>query len=200
ILCSILLLARLIQAIRSTHFKRRPSTPTSKSSTRSTTCRTYILLGSGGHTGEMMRLLSELPFDRYTPRLYIISSGDKLSKTKALELEANKSKGDFSFLEIPRARRVHQSFFTTPWSTVVSLIYCLWYITLSRPYPDLVLLNGPGSSVPIALAAFLPRILHLRASPRLIYVESLARVQRLSLSGTILLPFMDVFIVQWDRL
>lgn len=44
----------------------------------------------------MMRLLSELPFDRYTPRLYIISSGDTLSRTKALELEANKSKGDVS--------------------------------------------------------------------------------------------------------
>jgi hypothetical protein len=41
----------------------------------------------GGHTAEMMRLVAQLDFDRYTPRTYLVSSGDHLSVGKARELE-----------------------------------------------------------------------------------------------------------------
>lgn len=37
-------------------------------------------------------------------------------------------------------------------------------------------------------------------SPQLIYIESFARVQRLSLSGKILHHFVDRFLVQWPAL
>jgi len=90
---------------------------------------------------------------------------------------------------------------------------CLWFVTIepnlasrwatpqgSKTCADAILLNGPGSSVPIALSAFLSRVITGKAEPRLIYVESLARVKRLSLTGILLLPFMDCFIVQWKVL
>ncbi|KAI9629228.1 hypothetical protein KEM48_011076 [Puccinia striiformis f. sp. tritici PST-130] len=80
------------------------------SSGRLQTCRLTVLLGSGGHTGEMIRLLSDLPFDRYTPRTYVISSADALSMSKAIELERIKPVGQYTFLEIPRARRVNHHF------------------------------------------------------------------------------------------
>ena len=46
-----------------------------------------IVLGSGGHTAEMMSLLRDLDPTRYIHRTYIISSGDSFSEKKALEIE-----------------------------------------------------------------------------------------------------------------
>jgi beta-1,4-N-acetylglucosaminyltransferase len=46
-----------------------------------------IVLGSGGHTAEMMSLLRDLDPTRYIHRTYIISSGDSFSEKKALEME-----------------------------------------------------------------------------------------------------------------
>ena len=46
----------------------------------------------GGHTTEVLALVSALDFERYTPRTYIISDGDTLSAQKAHELEKRKLK------------------------------------------------------------------------------------------------------------
>jgi hypothetical protein len=81
----------------------------------------------------------------------------------------------YEFLEIPRARRVNQSFVTSIFTTVTSLLVCLRFIALKpnvsaclvTPQGDstdgqvcssAVILNGPGSAVPIALSVFLPRV------------------------------------------
>ncbi|OAV97752.1 hypothetical protein PTTG_11789 [Puccinia triticina 1-1 BBBD Race 1] len=202
---------RLAYIIRSTHQRQSPSAAAG----RLRTCKLTVLLGSGGHTGEMIRLLSDLPFDRYTPRTYIISSADSLSRSKAVELERSKQAGQYTFLEIPRARRVNQSFLTSISTTINSLLVCVWFIAIKPNFvfPETsqddkdgqvgsgaILLNGPGSAVPIALSAFLVRLITGKPEPRLIYVESLARVKRLSLTGILLLPFVDCFIVQWKVL
>ncbi|KAI9615201.1 hypothetical protein H4Q26_011743 [Puccinia striiformis f. sp. tritici PST-130] len=209
---SLIFLLRLVYVIRSIHRGRSPL----HSSGRLQTCRLTVLLGSGGHTGEMIRLLSDLPFDRYTPRTYVISSADALSMSKAIELERIKPVGQYTFLEIPRARRVNQSFSTSIFTTINSLLVCLWCFSIKPNRPPspvkpqgsamqqadsgVVILNGPGSSVPIALSVFLPRLITGKPIPKLIYVESLARVKRLSLTGILLLPFVDCFIVQWKVL
>lgn len=41
----------------------------------------------GGHTSEMLQLLKGMNFERYKPRIYIISEGDQFSAAKAAELE-----------------------------------------------------------------------------------------------------------------
>ena len=46
---------------------------------------------AGGHTSEALSLLSALSFNRYVPRIYIISEGDTLSMQKAMVLEATKA-------------------------------------------------------------------------------------------------------------
>ncbi|KAH9457713.1 hypothetical protein MJO29_004871 [Puccinia striiformis f. sp. tritici] len=209
---SVVFFLRLVHVIRLIHQGRSPL----HSSGQPQTCRLTVLLGSGGHTGEMIRLLSDLPFNRYTPRTYVISSADVLSMSKAIELERTKPVGQYTFLEIPRARRVNQSFLTSIFTTINSLLVCLWCISIkpnrlpspvklqgSKVQPadlGVVILNGPGSSVPIALSVFLPRLITGKPIPRLIYVESLARIKRLSLTGILLLPFVDHFIVQWEVL
>ncbi|BGP39218.1 UDP-N-acetylglucosamine transferase subunit [Rhodotorula kratochvilovae] len=153
----------------------------------------------------MMRLVAHLDWSRFSRRVWIISSGDALSEAKALQLEQSIAAGEFRILRIPRARRVYQSYLTSPFTTLYSLAYCLWHITLApllsprRVFADLVLLNGPGSCVPITCAAFLPRLLAL-PSPALVYIESLARTRRLSLSARLVRPLVDRFFVQWESL
>ncbi|GAA5914003.1 hypothetical protein JCM8208_005917 [Rhodotorula glutinis] len=215
---------RLFIVLVETHHRPRPPRPADEASLA-------VFLGSGGHTAEMMRLVAHLDWQRFPTRTWIISSGDTLSEHKALELERTIASGQFRILRIPRARKVHQSYLTSPWTTLYSLASCVWHIALApllfsssppstsasstapsssaggrqprrrRTFADVVLLNGPGSCVPITLAAFLLRLLPLASPPpRLIYLESLARTRRLSLSARLVRPFVDRFFVQWDAL
>ncbi|CAK9170912.1 unnamed protein product [Ilex paraguariensis] len=46
-------------------------------------CRTLIILGSGGHTAEMLNLLSVLQKDWFAPRFYIAAATDNMSLQKA---------------------------------------------------------------------------------------------------------------------
>ncbi|KAI0645600.1 oligosaccharide biosynthesis protein Alg14 like-domain-containing protein [Trametes meyenii] len=180
-------------------------------------CSLAVFLGSGGHTSEALSLLSALDFARYSPRTYFIGEGDALSMRKALELESLKAadthKGTqtnrntetpYSFVVIPRARHVHQPLLTTPVTVVLSLAASIWRITVAPllfgpPVAEILLLNGPGTCLVLCIAAHLNRILGLR-SPRLIYIESFARVRHLSLSGKLLRPLVDRFVVQWPEL
>ncbi|GAA5910700.1 hypothetical protein JCM5296_006816 [Sporobolomyces johnsonii] len=195
---------RLVLVLHQQHSGRR--TPPRRSKDEQVTLA--VFLGSGGHTAEMMRLVAHLDWKRFSSRIWIISSGDGLSEAKALALEKQIGSGSFRILRIPRARRVHQSYLTSPFTTLYSLAYCLWHISLApllaggparRTFADLVLLNGPGSCFPIAISAFLPRLVFL-PSPALIYVESLARTRRLSLSAKLVRPLVDRFFVQWESL
>ncbi|GAA5957646.1 hypothetical protein JCM21900_000779 [Sporobolomyces salmonicolor] len=195
---------RLALVLHQQHSGRR--TPPRRSKDEQVTLA--VFLGSGGHTAEMMRVVGHLDWKRFSSRIWIISSGDGLSGAKALALEKQIGSGSFRILRIPRARRVHQSYVTSPFTTLYSLAYCLWHISLApllaggrarRSFADLVLLNGPGSCVPIAASAFLPRLVYL-PSPALIYVESLARTRRLSLSAKLVRSLVDRFFVQWETL
>ncbi|KAI0374127.1 oligosaccharide biosynthesis protein Alg14 like protein, partial [Pilatotrama ljubarskyi] len=175
-------------------------------------CRLAVFLGSGGHTSEALSLLSALDFARYSPRTYFISEGDTLSMRKALELETLKTADTaestrstpYSFIIVPRARHVHQSLLTTPFTAVFSLAAAVWHFTLApilrrASVPEVLLLNGPGTCLVLCMAVYVNRILGL-SSPRMIYVESFARVRRLSLSGKLLRPLVDRFVVQWPDL
>ncbi|OAD66075.1 glycosyltransferase family 1 protein [Phycomyces blakesleeanus NRRL 1555(-)] len=165
---------------------------------RTKSCKTMIILGSGGHTGEMVQLIKGLNPIRYNPRIYVVSEEDQLSCTKAKEHEMNiKSEFPCDIRTIPRARRVGQSWSTVPWSVFRTLLASLKMILLSPP--DVIICNGPGSCVPVCMVAYIPRILGIKPI-RIVYVESLARVKTLSLTGKILYFFADRFIVQWPNL
>ncbi|EIW63405.1 oligosaccharide biosynthesis protein Alg14 like protein, partial [Trametes versicolor FP-101664 SS1] len=205
---AILFLARLYTLLTVTRAakrggRRRPA---------DSTCSLAVFLGSGGHTSEALCLLSALDFSRYFPRTYFISEGDSLSMRKALELEALKAADaqgsprstPYTFVVIPRARHVHQSLLTTPATAAVSLAAAVWHLTIApsvhgTPISEVLLLNGPGTCFVLCIAAYLNRICAL-SSPTLIYVESFARVRRLSLSGKLLRRLVDRFIVQWPDL
>jgi beta-1,4-N-acetylglucosaminyltransferase len=63
----------------------------------------------------------------------------------------------------------------------------------------MVLCNGPGTCVPIVLISYLLTKLGLRRT-RVMYVESVARVTSLSMSGRLVYGIVDCFMVQWPQL
>ncbi|KAJ5834367.1 hypothetical protein N7447_000393 [Penicillium robsamsonii] len=196
-----------------------------------------VVLGSGGHTAEMLYMLERMKFDPqiYTYRTYLVSSGDNFSADKAKDFEAQhvqNSQGhnhsnNYTIVTVPRARRVHQSYLTAPFSTLQCFWACLNVLRgvhpdqklpkkYSSPYPDLILTNGPATAVCVVAGAKLIRFFQCLArcitlglglrttsafasAPKLraIYIESWARVSSLSTSGVLLLPLVDRFLVQW---
>lgn len=211
--------------------KKSPSRRSKPS--RNSPTHLLVVLGSGGHTAEMLTMLRRLPSlsEKYTHRTYVVSSGDSFSAQKAGEFEKGFQKegptqNAYDIVIVRRARRVHQSLLTTPWSTLQCLWDCFKVLQGShrqqqgkRGSPDLILTNGPGTGVCVVVAAIFLLCLGLNGPPkttydsanreekvhpnsgqmRTIYVESWARVKTLSLSGRILLPLVDRFLVQWPH-
>ena len=101
------------------------------------------------------------------------------------------------FEAIPRSREVRQSWFTTVFTSVYSLLVSFWIVLKHRP--DVVLCNGPGTCVPICYSAFLLHVLGVKKC-KIIFVESFCRVDTLSLTGKLLYPVASRFILQWPQL
>eukprot|EP00244_Chara_vulgaris_P003553 TRINITY_DN1658_c0_g1_i1.p1 TRINITY_DN1658_c0_g1~~TRINITY_DN1658_c0_g1_i1.p1 ORF type:complete len:272 (+),score=21.95 TRINITY_DN1658_c0_g1_i1:91-906(+) len=193
--------------------------------------RTLIVLGSGGHTAEMLSLVNALDFDRYQPRWYVAGATDKLSLSKAIAIEAqkaltqgeevekvtagnNRSNNEIGssktglmeckeckahFLKVYRSREVGQSYFTSVGSTLLACVHAAYLVF--RVQPDVILCNGPGTCLPVCVAGFLLKVTGLRWVT-MIFVESVCRVQKLSLTGILFYKFrlMDQFYVQWESL
>ncbi|XP_010973710.1 UDP-N-acetylglucosamine transferase subunit ALG14 homolog [Camelus dromedarius] len=162
-----------------------------------------VVAGSGGHTAEILRLLESLS-DAYTPRHYVIADSDEMSARKINSFELNRADRNpsdtfpqYCIHCIPRSREVQQSWL----STVLTTLYSTWlsFPLTHRVKPDLVLCNGPGTCVPICVSALLLGILGIK-KVIIVYVESICRVEHLSLSGRILFHLSDYFIVQWPTL
>lgn len=177
---------------------------------------------------DMLRRLPLSPA-LYHHRTYVVSSGDSFSALKAVEFEGQLlgqmalSNKDYSIVTITRARKIHQSLLTTVFSATRCLWDCLILLRNQHPdqqgsqiidYPDLILTNGPGTGVCVVAASILLRFFGFSgprskvaqdrpddtAAMRTIFIESWARVKTLSLSGKILLPLVDRFLVQWPGL
>ncbi|XP_053349623.1 UDP-N-acetylglucosamine transferase subunit ALG14 homolog [Clarias gariepinus] len=170
-----------------------------KPATKGSVC-VLIVAGSGGHTTEIIRLMGSLS-QSYTPRHYVIADTDKMSEEKIRTFEASKEKSDtqaqFTIHRIPRSREVCQSWSSSVLSTLYAQLYSLPLVFRLRP--DVVLCNGPGTCIPLCAAGLLLGILGLKRV-LLVYVESICRVESLSLSGKILYRFADYFFVQWKPL
>ena len=151
-----------------------------------------FVLGSGGHTAELLPVASSLG-DSASPKVFVAAEERSLERAKALEKNA-------SFVQIPRARAVGQSYLTSVATTLWALLFSV--ATVLRFRPRLVLCNGPGICVPIAAAAMLLRLVGGRSACRVVFIESGCRVESLSLSGKILyrLCLVDAFLVQWESL
>lgn len=150
-----------------------------------------IVLGSGGHTTEMLKLVSSLDKKKFTPRTYFVASSDEFSLKKLQEFE--KDDKDYEVYVIPRAREVGQSYLTSVFTSIRALVYSL--LPVSTMNADVLLVNGPGTCLPICFIYMLSNL-----SGKVIYVESICRVKTLSLSCKLLRKFVSKTLVQWAEL
>jgi beta-1,4-N-acetylglucosaminyltransferase len=167
-----------------------------------------VVLGSGGHTTEMLSLVQALRMEEaddrhptYSPIVYCKASSDTTSvaqlQQQLTKLSTTTTQTKFPVHDIPRARHVGQSYVSSVWTTLRAQLYALhlvWQLA-----PRLVLCNGPGTCVPICLAALWFRYLGL-LRVEIVFCESLCRVRTLSLTGKLLYFWADVFLVHWDEL
>ena len=107
------------------------------------------------------------------------------------------SRSDYSVVLIPRCREVHQSYATSVATTVSSTLASVPAVLADQP--QLLLVNGPGTCVPVCLVVWLLTRFRLLSST-LVFVESVCRVQRLSVSGEIMLRVADQVLVHWEEL
>ncbi|XP_028666947.1 UDP-N-acetylglucosamine transferase subunit ALG14 homolog isoform X1 [Erpetoichthys calabaricus] len=167
---------------------------------KSGSVRVLVVAGSGGHTTEILRLMESLS-PCYNPRHYVIAETDTMSKDKICCLEVSRkykyAEQEYTIHKIPRSREVHQSWSSTLLTTLHSLLYSGPLVFTLKP--DLILCNGPGTCVPLCVSALLLGVLGIKRI-LIVYVESICRVETLSLSGKILYYLSDYFFVQWPNL
>ena len=148
------------------------------------------VLGSGGHTTEMIRLIQGLHCSSFQVIHVLVAEQDTLS---AIQADVLKDKGfPIQVHRITRSRSVGQSFVSAVPSTLLSFIDSV--LIVFRSNPSLVLVNGPGTCLPVCLAA------KLISCSTVVFIESICRVSSLSLTGTILYYFVDHFLIQWPTL
>ena len=84
--------------------------------------KTLVVLGSGGHTTEMLALLENVDSSVYTPLVYIVASTDDTSLRR---VQANNTarRAD-QIYTLPRSREVGQSYTSSIFTTTVVLCYC----------------------------------------------------------------------------
>lgn len=167
----------------------------------------FLFLGSGGHTGEMIRLL-----ENYHQLLLangntlLVGYSDQNSRKSFEKLAAKRNLTcKIEYYEFIKAREVNASLVRSLVSVFHTLLdSCIKTIWISLKFsrnPHLVLLNGPGTCCILALWFKIIEWVNL-VQPRtnIVYIESLARTSTLSLSGKILYRLADTFVVQWEEL
>ena len=104
------------------------------------------------------------------------------------------------FLRIPRSREVGQSYASAVVSTARAAAASVLLVLRERP--ALVLVNGPGTCLPVAVAAKVLSCLRLVPACRVVFVESVCRTVGLSLTGRLLYHsrLADQVQVQWPSL
>ena len=141
-----------------------------------------IVLGSGGHTTQMIRM-TEMLSDSYNFE-YVVNDDDDKSVKKI------KFTGDVHV--IPRPRRIYdKSVVRAAFLTIHSIFKSFSIIMNSKSVG--IVSAGPGLAVPLFIWASIFR-------KKRIFIESWTRVNTKSTTGKICYYLSDLFFVQWTEL
>ena len=141
--------------------------------------KNLAILGKGGHTTQMLKLLEKMPKDyEYS---YVICYEDPISEKKVegaiYKVNMPSMEGDSNFIKVVRTLR-----------TIFQAV-----ITLIKDNPDVVISAGPGVG---AIFSYIGKLF----GKKVIFIESWARVYSKSDSGKIVYPIADLFFVQWKEM
>ncbi|KAL7792803.1 Alg14 domain-containing protein [Trichoderma afarasin] len=213
---------RHIQLVSQRNRNRSAKQPNSQNSLvqRAPVDYNLFVLGSGGHTKEMLMMMDDgfCDFADFHRR-YLISSGDSMSENHVHDYEESlaslcesrgTSPGTYDKFIVTRARRVHQPLWSTPFTALLSIVEIfpallippkgLVGMKMNPCYPSRVFSNGPATGFFVALAVHLLKMAYLvpESCMKVIYIESWARISTLSLTGKLLLytGIADVFVTQ----
>jgi beta-1,4-N-acetylglucosaminyltransferase len=141
-----------------------------------------VVLGEGGHSKQCLRLINLLGTTKYQYS-YVLVNDD--------EVTAQQINVPGAMYRVVRPGNVKSNRLVV----LVKLPLCLAQsaLVLVRARPDAVLSTGPGVAVPICLVA-------KALNTRVIFVESLSRVSKLSATGRVMRHVADLFLVQWPEL
>lgn len=120
-----------------------------------------FVLGSGGHTGEMLYMMEKMDFTRYG-RIYIVySKTDPLSITKLTNFLKERNKtfnlNQMVFIAIPRTNEVGDSKRTAVLKTLFALLTTsLKLLALKKLRASYF--NGPGVCIPVILVLYLRKV------------------------------------------
>lgn len=145
------------------------------------TMKLLVVLGEGGHTTELLRLV-DLLGDGYDYH-YIVAAEDPLSVSRI--------RRPGPVYRLPRPRHKAMSIAQGAWRALG--VSWQTFRLLRQLRPTAILSTGPALAVPVAL-------LGKTVGARLIFVETGSRVNQLSLTGRLLYPIADLFFVQWPQL
>ncbi|RZR86989.1 hypothetical protein BHM03_00014295 [Ensete ventricosum] len=115
------------------------------------------------------------------------------------EDSGRKMEGSAQFMQIYRSREVGQSYIISIGTTLIATAHALWLVIRIRP--QVIICNDPGTCIPLCASGFPFKLLGLGWS-HIFYIESIARVRKLSQSGLLLYKSLlaDQFYVQWPQL
>lgn len=165
-----------------------------------------ILLGSGGHTGELCEMLHNFKMEKLSKLNVLITASDKtseaffrnyLQRDHAAEEESILGKLKVHYL--PRTNEVKQSKISSIFTTIRSIINSFVLTVKSLLNTTHFISNGPGTCVPIFYILFLLKTIRL-SNAKLIFIESWCRVKDLSLTGKLVKSVANEFIVHWPEL
>ena len=140
--------------------------------------KVLFISSTGGHLAELMKL--EDLFSNYDS--YIVTEKDKTT-----EYLKEKYVGKVKFL--PYCTR----------SKFLSYIFIYSYLILKSIYlffkikPDVIVSTGTHTTVPICYISKLFK-------KKVVYIETYANITRRTLTGKIIYPISDLFIIQWEEM
>lgn len=141
-----------------------------------------IVLGGGGHTEQMLKLVSDLG-ESYSYE-YVIAKGDFFSENKI------KIKGKVFYIFNPR-KMEDNSLIKVILKMVPNTLDALRI--LIKTEARCFISCGPALCLPLL---FLGKVF----GKRIVFIESWSRVYSKSMSGKLLYFFSDLFFVQWEEL
>jgi beta-1,4-N-acetylglucosaminyltransferase len=143
--------------------------------------KVLIILGDGGHTTQMLKLVDLLgPKYDYS---YLMTDEDRISESKI------KYAGPIYRVRLP-SKKPKRHWYEI-WRVVRTAIEEL--VVLLNVQPKAILSTGAGIAVPISVWGRLWRV-------KIIHVESGSRVYAMSLTGKLMYRIAHLFFIQWEPL
>jgi len=141
--------------------------------------KVMFISSSGGHLNELMQLKDVFKNYDYT----LVTE-----KTKTTKKLKGKLKGRCKYLLFGTKHHPIPYFFgVLPLNTVLSFIYFLKY------RPNFIVTTGAHTAGPICVIGKI-------FGAKIIFIESFANVNSKSVTGKLIYPFADLFIVQWESM